>query len=100
MARGKYLAVMIDGAHVLTPGVFHEARQAWQEHPDAVVAVRHWFIGGDQRWLTMVGYTREQEDRLFERIRWPANGYELFRIGRRLATTPNHGSTASAKAIA
>lgn len=87
-ARGEYLALMIDGAHLLTPGVFHEARRAWQEHPDAVVAVRHWFIGGDQRWLTMVGYTREQEDRLFERIRWPANGYELFRIGAPIGENP------------
>ena len=87
-ARGKYLALMIDGAHLLTPGVFHEARRAWQEHPDAVVAVRHWFIGGDQRWLAMAGYTREQEDRLFERIRWPANGYELFRIGAPIGENP------------
>jgi cephalosporin hydroxylase len=87
-ARGTYLAVMIDGAHVLSPGVFREARQAWREHPDAVVAVRHWFIGGDQRWLTMVGYTREQEDRLFERIRWPLNGYDLFRIGAPMIESP------------
>ena len=87
-ARGNYLAVMIDGAHVLSPGVFREARRAWREHPDAVVAVRHWFIGGDQRWLTMVGYTREQEDRLFERIRWPANGYDLFRIGSPMSDNP------------
>lgn len=87
-ARGNYLAVMIDGAHVLSPGVFREARQAWREHPDAVVALRHWFIGGDQRWLAMAGYTREQEDRLFERIRWPANGYELFRIGAPIGENP------------
>jgi cephalosporin hydroxylase len=87
-ARGDYLAVMIDGAHLLTPGVFQEARLAWQEHPDAVVAVRHWFIGGDQRWLAMAGYSREQEDRLFDRIRWPANGYDLFRIGAPIGENP------------
>lgn len=87
-ARGDYLALMIDGAHLLTPGVFHEARRAWQEHPGAVVALRHWFVGGDQRWLTMTGYTREQEDRLFERIRWPADGYELFRIGAPIGENP------------
>src|SRR5574337_302286 len=87
-ARGKYLAVMIDGAHLLTPGVFEEARQAWRQDPAAVVALRHWFVGGDQRWLARVGYTREQEDRLFERIRWPANGYELFRIGAPIGEHP------------
>lgn len=88
LARGDYLAVMIDGAHLLTPGVFREAVSAWQQHPDAVVALRHWFIGGDQRWLTMVGYTQAQEDRLFERIRWPANGYALFRIGAPIGEHP------------
>jgi cephalosporin hydroxylase len=87
-ARGEYLAILIDGAHLLTPGVFHEARQAWRERSDAVVAVRHWFIGGDQRWLAMAGYSREQEDRLFERIRWPSNGYELFRIGAPIGENP------------
>jgi cephalosporin hydroxylase len=90
MARGKYLAILIDGAHVLTPGVFREALQAWREHPDAIVALRQWFIGGDQRWLTLVGYTREQEDQLFERIRWPLNGYDLFRIGSPMSDNPEH----------
>jgi len=87
-ARGEYLAVMIDGAHLLTPGVFQEARLAWQEHPDTVVAVRHWFVGGDQRWLAMAGYNQEQEDRLFDRIRWPVNGYDLFRIGAPIGENP------------
>ncbi len=90
MARGQYLAIMIDGAHVLTPGVFREALQAWREDPDAVVALRQWFVGGDQRWLTLVGYTREQEDQLFERIRWPLNGYDLFRIGSPMSDNPEH----------
>lgn len=88
VARGTYLAMMIDGAHVLSPGVFREARQAWREHAGAVVAVRHWFVGGDQRWLTKVGYSREQEDKLFERIRWPLNGYDLFRIGTPMSENP------------
>lgn len=87
-ARGKYLAVMIDGAHVLSPGIFREALRAWHEHAGAVVAIRHWFIGGDQRWLTLVGYSREQEDKLFERIRWPLNGYDLFRIGTPMSENP------------
>jgi cephalosporin hydroxylase len=87
-ARGRYLGIMIDGAHVLSPGVFNEAAAAWREDPQAVVAVRHWFVGGDQRWLASVGYTREQEDRLFERIRWPANGYELFRISAPIGENP------------
>jgi cephalosporin hydroxylase len=87
-ARGDYLAIMIDGAHMLTPGVFSEARRAWQEHPDAIVALRHWFIGGDQRWFAVAGYTQQMEDKLFERIHWPTDGYELFRIGAPISEGP------------
>ena len=87
-ARGRYLAMMIDGAHVLTPGIFRQALQAWHQDAEAVVAIRHWFVGGDQRWLAMAGYTRGHEDRLFERIRWPQNGYELFRIGAPIGENP------------
>lgn len=80
-ARGEYVAMMIDGAHLLTPGVLREFANAVTEDVAAVVALRHWFIGGDQRWLSISGYRREQEDRLFARIRWPRDGYDLFRIG-------------------
>ncbi|HEY5972153.1 MAG TPA: CmcI family methyltransferase [Pseudoxanthomonas sp.] len=80
-ARGAYVAIMIDGAHVLTPGVFREAMAALAVDPQAIVAIRHWFVGGDQRWLSEVGYTREQEDKLFARIHWPSDGYQLFHIG-------------------
>ena len=64
-ARGEYVAIMIDGADVLTPGVLHEAMRAFHEHQADLVAVRYWFVGGDQRWLACSGYTREMEDRLF-----------------------------------
>jgi cephalosporin hydroxylase len=87
-ARGRYLAIMIDGAHLLTPGIFHEAVKAWKEDADSVVAIRHWFVGGDQRWLASAGYTRSMEDKLFERIRWPTNGYEMFRIAAPIGESP------------
>ena len=86
-ARGRVLAVMIDGAHAITPGVLRLAMEAFREHPDAVVALRAWFVGGDQRWLSVAGYSRELEDGLFEGIGWPRDGYELFRIG---APTSSH----------
>lgn len=87
-AAGAYVAVMIDGAHVLTPGVVAEAVRHLRAEPPAVVALRQWFIGGDQRWLSQVGYTREQEDILFDRINWPQDGYELFRIGAPMDESP------------
>jgi cephalosporin hydroxylase len=89
-ARGQHVVVVVDGAHVLSPGVLYEAKQAIEQHPDTVVAVRHWFVGGDQRWLSAVGYTREMEDALFSRARWPSDGYKLFEISATMHENPNH----------
>ncbi len=89
-ASGRYLAIMIDGAHILTPGTLREVWDAVSEAPDAVVALRQWFVGGDQRWLAEVGYTRAQEDLLFDKINWPADGYQLFRVGAPIWESPNH----------
>ncbi len=88
-ARGTHLAVMIDGAHLLTPGVFEAVMAETRRDPQALVALRHWFIGGDQRWLAQAGYRREQENVLFARIAWPKDGYELFRIGAPIGENPN-----------
>ena len=89
-AKGRYVAIMIDGAHVLTPGVFREVWDAVDDTPDAVIGLRQWFVGGDQRWLSISGYSREQEDILFERIFWPQDGYRLFKIGTPIWESPNH----------
>jgi cephalosporin hydroxylase/glycosyltransferase involved in cell wall biosynthesis len=89
-AKGRYVAIMIDGAHILTPGVFREVWDAIDDAPEAVVALRQWFVGGDQRWLSVSGYTREQEDILFDKIAWPSDGYKLFRIGTPIWESPNH----------
>lgn len=88
-ARGEYIALMIDGAHVVSPGVVREAADALAETPRAIVGLRQWFFGGDQRWLSAVGYTREQEDIAFGRIGWPANGYRLFEVSTPMMPSPN-----------
>lgn len=81
-ARGRYVCIMIDGAHMLSPNVLSQALEAFKGYPDAMVALRQWFIGGDQRWLAQNGYTREMEDQLFARCEWPHDPYALFDIGR------------------
>ncbi len=80
-AKGRFLAIMIDGAHIVTPGAFSAAMEAFGENPDSIVALRQWFFGGDQRWLAAAGYTREMEDEVFGGLGWPEDGYALFRAG-------------------
>ncbi len=89
-ARGHHLALMIDGAHLLSPGVLREAADAIAESPGAVIGLRQWFVGGDQRFLARSGWTRAQEDMLFARAGWPRDGYEMFAVSAPVWESPNH----------
>lgn len=80
--RGEHYALMIDGAHVLTPGVYRFAMSALREHAPAIVATQQWYVGPGQQGDAMQdGYDQEYEDKLFEKIKWPRAGYRLFEIG-------------------
>lgn len=89
-ARGHHIAVMIDGAHILTPGALAEAAWSILEAPRAVIGLRQWFVAGDQRFLSLHGWTQAQEDMVFDRVNWPRDGYGLFRIGTPVWESPNH----------
>jgi cephalosporin hydroxylase/GT2 family glycosyltransferase len=81
-ARGEALALMIDGAHVLTPAVLSFGMKALSTYAPAVVATQQWYVGpGQQGDAQQLGYDQRVEDRLFERIEWPIDGYRLFEIG-------------------
>jgi cephalosporin hydroxylase/predicted O-methyltransferase YrrM len=81
-ATGRALALMIDGAHVLTPGVLRFGMLGLSAHAPAVVTTRQWYVGpGQQPEALAGGYDRGIEDRLFDRIEWPTDGYRLFDIG-------------------
>jgi hypothetical protein len=81
-ARGDVLCIMIDGAHVLTPGILGYATKAFAIYESPVVAPRYWFTGpGQQGETVQSGYDAQAEDRLFEQIGWPGDGYRMFEIG-------------------
>ena len=81
-AGGDAVAVMIDGAHMLTPGVLRLGMLGLSTYAPAVVTARQWYLGpGQQPQVVAEGYDREQEDRLLDEIGWPADGYQLFEIG-------------------
>jgi cephalosporin hydroxylase len=81
-ARGENIALMIDGAHVLTPGVLHHAMLGLAAYEPAVVAAQQWYVGpGQQPDAAREGYDQELEDKLFEQIQWPTDGYRLFEVG-------------------
>ena len=80
--RGTAFALMIDGAHVLTPSVLKYGLKGLETYAPAIVATQQWYTGPGQQGDAMIdGYDQEYEDRLFKRIGWPSNGYRLFEIG-------------------
>ena len=79
--RGRAFALMIDGAHVLTPGVLQFGLAGLHTYSPAVVVTQQWYVGPGQQGDAMDdGYDQEYEDRLFESIRWPSAGHRLFEI--------------------
>lgn len=81
-SRGRAVALMIDGAHVLTPGVLGLGLKAMETYEPAIVATQQWYVGpGQQGDALQAGYDQKAEDKLFDRISWPVEGYRLFEIG-------------------
>lgn len=90
-ARGALLCLMIDGAHLLTPGVFRWSLRAAAAFVDPVIAVRYFYLGpGDQPDTVGEGYNQAREDQLLERIAWPSDGYRLYEIGAPLRGGASH----------
>ncbi|HEX6460194.1 MAG TPA: CmcI family methyltransferase [Thermoleophilaceae bacterium] len=76
------VAIMIDGAHVLTPGVLRFGTLALSTYEPAVAVTKQWYLGpGQQPQTVAAGYDKDYEDRLFAQIDWPADGYRLFDVG-------------------
>jgi glycosyltransferase involved in cell wall biosynthesis len=84
-AAGEIVCLMIDGAHVLTPGVFKMALSSYQAYENAVVAIRYFYLGMQEQTVSIAnGYNQNVEDQLLEKIQWPNDGYRLFEIGTAL----------------
>ena len=81
-ARGDTLCFMVDGAHLLTPGIFYKAMGARRALNNAVVTARYFYMGPGQQNETMLqGYNQQREDELMRQIDWPNDGYRLFEVG-------------------
>lgn len=82
VATGDIVCLMIDGAHILTPGVFRMALSGYKAFENAVVAIRYFYLGVEEQTISITrGYDKVAEDKLLERIEWPKDGYRLYEIG-------------------
>lgn len=92
-AAGEIICLMVDGAHILTPGVFRAALSCYRGFENPVVAVRYFYLGNEEQPVSVTqGYNTAREDALLRRIDWPTDGYRLFEIG----TPLRHGALLTA----
>jgi hypothetical protein len=80
-ARGSHIAIMIDGARMLSPGVLRLTLDALALSPHAAVATPGYHLGSvTQQQAVDAGYGAAEEALLLAGIAWPADGYRLFEI--------------------
>jgi glycosyltransferase involved in cell wall biosynthesis len=78
-ARGDELLVMIDGAHILSPGILRLAGKAFRAFSSPFVATVPFHLGPKQQYDSMLeGYNQAVEDRLLESSGWKQDGYQLY----------------------
>ena len=81
-ARGRNVAVMIDGARMLTPGVLRLTLDALDMDPSGTVALPGYHLGHrpQQEAFDAGEYDLAEEAALLAGIGWPEDGYRLFDI--------------------
>lgn len=90
-ASGEIVALMIDGAHLLTPGVFQMALASYAAFDNPVVATRYFWLGPEEQNESIArGYSKEVEDGLLQSINWPEDGYRLYEVGTPLRAGPEN----------
>ena len=82
MARSDHVALMIDGARMVSPGMIRMALDAAALDPMAFVSTLGFHLGPKVQQVSVTeGYSREVEDKMLTEIGWPAgDGYRLFDI--------------------
>jgi hypothetical protein len=89
-ARGTELLVIIDGAHILTPGVYGLALEAFAAFRSPFIAMAALHLGPKQQNVSMrEGYNQTVEDKLLSGCGWKQNGYRLYDIAGSFADPGN-----------
>ena len=80
-ARGDRLLVVIDGAHILSPGVVALTSEAFTHFPAPFLATVPFHLGPKQQNHSVLeGYNQQAEDELLARSGWKQDGYRLYGI--------------------
>jgi len=80
-ATGEFIAVIVDGARMVTPGLVRESLRALKAFSKPFACALGWHLGSDVQNMTILeGYDQAEEDLLLDSIDWQNSGYRLFEI--------------------
>lgn len=81
MAKGDWLAVIVDGARMASPGLIGQTQRAAALYDNPFVSSLSWHLGPDvQNHSREAGYCQSVEDALLASVGWREDGYRLFEI--------------------
>ncbi len=80
-AETPYVMSIIDGAHILSPGLIFNTLAALKAYSNPVVLTLPLHLGPYMQYYSVSeGYNQEVEDELLASVAWKENGYHLFSI--------------------
>jgi protein O-GlcNAc transferase len=80
-ALGEWLLVIIDGAHILSPGILSRCADAFSLFPSPFIATIPFHLGPKRQNESITeGYNQSIEDQLLSECGWKSNGYNLYKI--------------------
>lgn len=80
-SSGRHVAICIDGARILSPGMLHHIELGTRLSKRPVITSLAWHLGSKiQKEAMLEGYDQEAEDQLLGSCDWENDGYELFSI--------------------
>ncbi|MDA9913253.1 glycosyltransferase family 2 protein, partial [Candidatus Nanopelagicales bacterium] len=87
---GSFLGLMIDGAHMVTPGLLRNVLDVVAIDPNALVTCLAYGLGEqDQQDHQVTGYDEAAEQQLLAGLPYRGDGYRLFQISRFSLSNPN-----------
>jgi len=81
LASAPWVCPVIDGARMVSSGLFKRAKELIQTHPNPFIATLGFHLGDMvQQFNIANGYNQQVEDQLLQSIDWPNEPYRLFDI--------------------
>lgn len=81
LAHAPWVCPVIDGARMVTPGVFQAVKELISVAPNPVITTMGYHLGHKpQQQAVLEGYNQIEEDKLLQSINWPQTPYKLFDI--------------------